>query len=44
LRGGGQEVVVVTVDGPDEAEIADIAVEQYEAAQSRRRFAAHVPG
>ncbi len=42
--GTGEQVVVVNMTGVDETEIADIALEQYEAAQLRRRFRAHVPG
>lgn len=42
--GAGEQVVVVNMTGVDETEIADIALEQYEAAQLRRRFRAHVPG
>jgi hypothetical protein len=44
VTGRDERVVVVNVSGLDDADIADLAVEQYEAAQARRRFRAHVPG
>ncbi|MFQ5809855.1 MAG: hypothetical protein ACE5JM_09575 [Armatimonadota bacterium] len=42
--GRDERVVVVNVSGLEDADIADMAVEQYEAAQARRRFRAYVPG
>jgi hypothetical protein len=40
----GEQVVVVNVTGVDDVDVGDIAAGQYEAAQARRRFRAHVPG